>query len=120
MGTNPFARLLGWLRAGYPDGVPQSDYIALLGILHRDLTETEVTDLAVALRAERGDADIDRDAITARIRQMILERPSEQDVTRVASRLAAGGWPLAGADEAIGLADEEATDRSDNQVSEAG
>ncbi|HEY5484993.1 MAG TPA: DUF3349 domain-containing protein, partial [Propionibacteriaceae bacterium] len=31
-------RVVGWLRAGYPDGVPQQDYVALLGILHRQLT----------------------------------------------------------------------------------
>ena len=27
------ARILDWLRGGYPEGVPSGDYIALLGIL---------------------------------------------------------------------------------------
>ena len=31
-------RVLQWLRAGYPEGVPQQDYVALLGILRRTLT----------------------------------------------------------------------------------
>ena len=29
--TGLFERILQWLRAGYPDGVPQHDYVALLG-----------------------------------------------------------------------------------------
>lgn len=97
MTDNPFARLLTWLRGGYPHGVPQSDYVALYGILHRDLTETEVTEIAVALRRSRGvpEDEISRDQIADQIRRSALERPSEEDVARVAGRLAAGGWPLA-------------------------
>lgn len=76
MTTNPFTRLLGWLRGGYPQGVPQSDYVALFGILHRDLTETEVE-------------------IAAGIRRVAMEKPSEEDIARVAGRLASAGWPLA-------------------------
>ena len=40
------ARVVGWLRAGYPDGVPQQDYVALLGILHRQLTDDEIITIA--------------------------------------------------------------------------
>ena len=107
MTTNPFTRLLGWLRGGYPQGVPQSDYVALFGILHRDLTETEVAEIAVALRKDRGvpDSEISREEIAAGIRRVAMEKPSEEDIARVAGRLAAGGWPLAtGAAAAIGAA----------------
>lgn len=32
-------RVLGFLRAGYPDGVPTNDYVPLLALLRRRLTE---------------------------------------------------------------------------------
>ena len=34
--------IVAWLRAGYPDGVPQNDYIPLLALLSRRLTNDEV------------------------------------------------------------------------------
>ncbi len=91
--TGLFERILQWLRAGYPDGVPQHDYVALLGILRRSLTEAEVEQLARQLRssAETGDTD---EQIRELIRETALEEPSESDVRRVAGRLAQAGWPL--------------------------
>ena len=35
-------RALDWLRAGYPSGVPKQDYVVLLGLLRRKLTDNEV------------------------------------------------------------------------------
>ncbi len=43
---NPFQTILHWLRAGYPDGVPQGDYVALLGVLRRSLTPVELEKFA--------------------------------------------------------------------------
>lgn len=37
--TTPAETNLGRLPAGYPDGIPPHDDIALLGVLHRSLTE---------------------------------------------------------------------------------
>ncbi|MFT3861366.1 DUF3349 domain-containing protein [Micropruina sp.] len=88
-----FERILQWLRAGYPDGVPQHDYVALLGILRRSLTTAEVEQLAYQLRASNGSTDTD-EQIRDLIRRTALEEPSAHDVRRVASRLAQGGWPL--------------------------
>ena len=42
---NVVSRVLDWLRAGYPDGVPQQDYVALLGILRRHLTDEEIVEI---------------------------------------------------------------------------
>ena len=92
--TSPVERILGWLRGGYPEGVPQHDYVALFGILHRSLTSAEVEDLAHRLR-EAGGSDVPDEQIREAIRSLALEEPDEQDVRRVASRLAQGGWPLA-------------------------
>ena len=38
--------VLGWLHKGYPEGVPQKDYFALLALLKRSLTEDEVVKAA--------------------------------------------------------------------------
>ena len=38
--------VLGWLHAGYPEGVPPKDYFALLALLKRSLTEDEVVKAA--------------------------------------------------------------------------
>lgn len=100
--TGLFERILQWLRAGYPDGIPQHDYVALLGILRRSLTDAEVEQLAYQLRFSQESADSD-EQIRELIRRTALEEPSEADVRRVASRLAQGGWPLA---ESVAAADQ--------------
>lgn len=85
--------MVGWLRAGYPDGVPQQDYIALLGILHRQLTDEEIVEIAQTL------SDASEDDVEARIRRAIKQRTlqpaTDDDVARVSARLAQVGWPLA-------------------------
>lgn len=41
--------VLGWLREGYPEGVPPKDYFPLLALLKRSLTEEEVVKAAQAV-----------------------------------------------------------------------
>jgi hypothetical protein len=87
------ASIVGWLRAGYPEGVPERDYIPLFALLSSRLTESDVNAIAEEL-AGSGDpasAHAIRDAITAATNQ----HPLDGDVARVSARLAAGGWPLA-------------------------
>jgi len=89
-------KVLGWLRAGYPQGIPQSDYVALLAVLHRRLTDYEVHIVVEELvRARAGDDEIARHEIEDAISRVAKELPGEDDIARVTSRLAAGGWPLA-------------------------
>ena len=97
---NRLDRIIGWLRAGYPKGIPQGDYIALLGALHRDLTEADIVKVARKLRDGDGGIPADRsdERIRESIRQRMLQEPTDADVRRVAAHLAAGGWPLAGLD----------------------
>ena len=80
-----------WLRAGYPDGVPQNDYIPLLALLSRRLTGDEVKAVAAELM-RRG--DFDKVDIGVLITQVTDELPAPHDVARVQQRLAAKGWPL--------------------------
>ena len=95
--TGFLTRAVDWLRAGYPAGVPRQDYVALLGLLRRKLTDAEVRQIAADLASQ---AQSSPDAIsTGDIEQMIagsvLQDASAEDVARVSARLAAGGWPLA-------------------------
>lgn len=107
MPSNIFTKILNWLRAGYPQGIPRQDYVALFGILHRDLTEDEITQIARELQEGPAglDGEITREEIQEEIRRSIHEEPTAADVKRVASHLAAGGWPL----QALGGLDETET-----------
>lgn len=90
---NPARRLVAWLRVGHPKGLVQHDYIALFGVLHRDLTTEEVDDIARSLYQMTGESGptITRDHIRAAIEREIHERPRERDVKRILARLAAEG-----------------------------
>jgi len=94
--TNLAGRVVDWLRAGYPTGVPKQDYVALLGILRRKLTDVEVRQIAATLGelAEQGE-DITTADVERLINEATLDAPAASDVARVSSHLAAGGWPLA-------------------------
>jgi hypothetical protein len=96
--SNFVSRTVDWLRAGYPAGVPRQDYVVLLGLLRRKLTEYEVHQIAQELvdLAEQGEP-IDISYVEKLINDTTLDQPSESDVARVSARLAAGGWPLADA-----------------------
>lgn len=85
--------IIGWLRAGYPEGVPDVDYIPLFALLGSQLTNDDVAAIATELESETDpdSAAAIRHAITA----VTDHKPSDADVARVRSRLAAGGWPLA-------------------------
>lgn len=83
--------IVSWLRAGYPDGMPPTDYMPVLALLTRRLTTDEVK-LVAGEMMRRGYFDhID---IGVAITQITDELPSPADVERVRQRLAAKGWPL--------------------------
>jgi hypothetical protein len=87
------SKIVGWLRAGYPDGVPSVDYIPLFALLGSQLTDSEVKEIAeeLANEADPASAQAIRDAISA----VTHHQANDADVNRVRSKLAAGGWPLA-------------------------
>lgn len=94
--TNLVQRIVGWLRAGYPDGVPQQDYVALLGILRRSLTETELSQVVGELADEAAAhrAVLTPHLVERRIQDVVKGPIGEHDAARVSARLAAAGWPL--------------------------
>ncbi|WP_179276341.1 DUF3349 domain-containing protein [Rhodococcus sp. 06-235-1A] len=97
----PFpASVLDWLRAGYPEGVPPKDRFPLVALLrHAALTDTQVQEIVLELVSPANgaleDGAISHDEIATYIRDQIDAEPTDEDISRVSARLAAGGWPLA-------------------------
>ena len=87
------SRIIEWLRAGYPEGVPDVDYIPLFALLGSQLTNEEVSLIATELEASTDPESAE--AIKKAIVEVTNTTPNDADVNRVRSRLAAGGWPLA-------------------------
>ncbi len=83
--------VVAWLRAGYPDGIPPTDYFPVLALLSRRLSNDEVKLVAHELM-QRG--DFDHVDIGVLITQLTDELPTPEDIERVRERLAAKGWPL--------------------------
>lgn len=97
--TKFLAKIVAWIVAGYPEGVPGPDRVPLLALLRRRLTDDEVKAVVAELtgRAEFGDPTangIDPVDIGVLITQITDDLPSPDDVERVRERLAAQGWPL--------------------------
>jgi predicted HAD superfamily phosphohydrolase len=86
--------ILDWLREGYPAGVPPKDYIPLLALLRRTLTEEEVREIAHAV-AELGNGSENGAAeIGVQITKLTDAMPTSEDIERVEARLASHhGWP---------------------------
>ena len=97
MALPPFlSSVIDWLRAGYPEGVPDVDYVPLFALLGSQLTDADINAVTDELAATGDPATAQgiRDAIA----RASNEKPLDVDVARVRARLAAGGWPLARAE----------------------
>lgn len=106
-----FSSILHWLRAGYPEGVPTTDYFSLLALLRNSLTEEEYAE--VVRRIEEYNPDPVRVSTIRRAIELVTtDIPSEDEIRQVASRLAAAGWSLSS--RAKHLADEVDTRLPDN------
>jgi hypothetical protein len=80
-----------FLRKGYPQGVPERDYLPLFALLRRRLSDEEVLAIANELAASSHD-EATAAAIHAAIKQIISDTPSEADVARVMAQLESAGW----------------------------
>jgi hypothetical protein len=88
------ARILNWLRGGYQEGeVPWQDYVPLLEVLHRRLTDAEV-DAVVGTLIDDTPEPLRRDEIVAAMKRRVLERPTEEDIARVVKRLEGAGFTV--------------------------
>ncbi|MFF1555088.1 DUF3349 domain-containing protein [Rhodococcus erythropolis] len=87
------ASILGWLRAGYPNGVPEQDYVPLMALLRRQLSDDEIAVLADDLVAEFP-VPVDPIDIGVLITKVTDDIPHEADVARVREHLIRGGWKI--------------------------
>jgi Protein of unknown function (DUF3349) len=99
--TSLLHSILEWLRAGYPEGVPGPDRVPLLALLESTpLTSDQVKEVVRHVSDAEGtasaDTEVDRDEIAAFIHDVTQRDAAPEDVNRVAAKLAAAGWPLAG------------------------
>jgi hypothetical protein len=102
--TSLFESILNWLRAGYPEGVPGPDRVPLLALLRSTpLTEEQIKDVVRNITASDSDAladgEITTDEIGAFISEVTHHDAGPENVQRIAAKLAAAGWPLAGVDK---------------------
>lgn len=81
--------IVGWLREGYPQGVPPQDYVPLLALLRRRLTDEEVEAVVQELVAS-GEVPVDSVDIGTSITKVTDALPSEDDINRVREHLPAG------------------------------
>ncbi len=88
--------IMNWLRAGYPNGVPTNDYVPLMALLRRQLSDDEVHEISEALidEAEHDPAHepISRVDVGVLITKVTEELPSETDISRVREILEKAGW----------------------------
>ena len=86
-------RVVGFLRAGYPEGVPAHDYVPLLALLRRRLSDDEVIAVATEVLSGRS-GPIEGTDVRVAITKLTAAMPSPDDTERVKQRLAAVGWPV--------------------------
>jgi Protein of unknown function (DUF3349) len=100
--TSLLSSILNWLRVGYPEGVPGPDRVPLLALLRSTpLTEDQIKEVIRNITADgssalAADGTIHEDEIEAFIKDVTHHDAGPENVTRVAAKLAAAGWPLAG------------------------
>lgn len=89
--TKFLAKIVAWITAGYPEGVPGPDRVPLFALLKPRLTDDEVKTVAKELM---GRGEFDAVDIGVLITQITNELPDPADIERVRNRLSAKGWPL--------------------------
>jgi Protein of unknown function (DUF3349) len=76
------AKIVTFLRAGYPQGVPATDTFPLLALLRRQLSDEEVVQIATEL-AQHGDLPVEVTDIRVMITKITDQMPSPDEVERV-------------------------------------
>ncbi len=90
-------RVLDWMRQGYPEGIPPRDYVALLGVLRRNLTDADIEAVADELALQsvsNGVQPVTADDVRAMVRDLAFQNCTPEELQRVSANLARGGWPL--------------------------
>lgn len=92
------AKMLQWLKQGYPQGIPPNDFPPVLNVLHRNLTDDEIVAIADQLALQsvsQGVEEVTADQIRDMVKQQAFQHCTDDELRRVSVVLAQGGWPLA-------------------------
>ena len=85
------ARMVAFLRAGYPTGMPSTGYVPLAALSRRRLSDDEITAITSELMI-RGRAAISTSDVGVHITRITDDMPSPDDVERIQRRLEAIGY----------------------------
>jgi hypothetical protein len=88
-------KVLGWLHAGYPSGIPKQDYYPLLAFLSRNLKPEEVSEVVSTLEADSHSGHQTTAAdVRAAIEEVTKSPALGRDLQRVEDHLRDMGWEL--------------------------
>ena len=91
--SDVIAKIVSFLRAGYPQGIPATDTFALLALLRRRLSDDEVIQIATQLIGH-GDLPVQATDIRVMITKITDQMPSPDEVERVKKYLETSDWPI--------------------------
>ncbi|ORV65573.1 DUF3349 domain-containing protein [Mycobacterium gastri] len=116
--------VIRWLQVGYPNGVPGPDRVPLLALLRSTpLTEEQVKEVVRDITADgssaTADGVINRDEIAEFISGVTHHDAGPENIQRVAGRLAAAGWPLAGIEVSQVIPEDEDAQPAEEVASQA-
>lgn len=96
--STPIGKILTWLKAGYPQGIPPNDFPPVLNVLHRNLTDEEIESISDELAMQSvsgGEEPVTAEHIREMVKSMAFQHATPEEIQRVSAILAQGGWPLA-------------------------
>jgi hypothetical protein len=85
------SRIVAFVRAGYPTGMPATGYVPLAALLPRRLCDDEITSITSEFMKRRGARPISTAEVGVAIFRITNEMPSLEDIERVKRRLDAIG-----------------------------
>jgi hypothetical protein len=91
--------IVDFVRAGYPEGVPERDYFPIFALLRRRLTDDEVAAVAFELVSTSPDPGTSARQVRQAIEAVTKQPASDADMARVQNRLASVGWDLDGSEQ---------------------
>ncbi len=83
-------RIVNWLKGGYPQGIPEADYVPLLAVLRRRLGQDEIDELAERI-VSAGLIPAGRLELGAEFLRVTNELPSEAELQRISDKLNESG-----------------------------
>lgn len=89
----PVEKVVNWLRAGYPNGIPDGDFVPLVAVLSRRLTADEIEQLGRDLVAQ-GLVPADHIDIGTGYVGITDELAPFSELERVIRRLREAGWDV--------------------------